>query len=65
MLVVSSLQEEKAETLENHASLFQKNATKVKRHFCMQYVKLTILICVILAIIGLIVGLTIWSKNKK
>jgi len=30
----------------------------------MQYIKVTILIFVILAAIGLIVGLTIWSKNK-
>jgi hypothetical protein len=56
--------EEKAEDLENHANLFQKNATKVKRHFLCQYIKITLLIVVILAIIGLIIGLTIWSKNK-
>ena len=57
--------EEKAENLENHASQFSKNSTKVKRMFCAQYVKLSILIFVILAVIALIIGLSVWSKNKK
>ena len=56
--------EEKAENLENHASMFQRNATKVKRHFLCQYIKITLLIVGILLIIGLIIGLSIWSKNK-
>ncbi len=101
--------EEKAESLESHASMFQKNATKVKRmvrgktrwrlallalrsslrlsssslsfpslpfpsvllcvsfsfQFFCQYIKMTLLIIAILAIIGLIIGLTVWQKNKN
>lgn len=55
--------EEKSEVLENQANLFQRNATKVKRHFRWQYIKVTLLIIfVVLVIFGILFGI-IWSKT--
>lgn len=56
--------EEKAGELESHANMFQKNATKVKRHFFCQYIKVTMLIVGIVVVLGLVIGLSIWGKNK-
>jgi len=57
--------EEKAEDLENQSKRFQQRATQVKRHFFCQYIKLTILIVFILAVIATIIGVVIWQKTKS
>jgi len=56
--------EEKAEDLENQSKKFQTHAVAVKRHFCWQYIKLTIIIFLIVAAIATIIGVSIYkSKN--
>jgi len=57
--------EEKAENLESQSRKFQQKSTAVKRHFCCQNIKMTIMLIVVIAIIALIIGLSIWSKNKN
>lgn len=57
--------EEKAEDLENQSKRFQQRATQVKRHFFCQYIKLTILIVFILAVIATIIGVVVWQKTKS
>lgn len=37
---------------------------RVQRHFLCQYIKQTVLIIVILAIIGIIIGISVWQAHK-
>jgi len=55
----------KAETLENQSQTYEKKAKEVKDVMCWQSYRNLIIIFVILAIIGLVIGLSIWGATKK
>jgi len=55
----------KSETLEKQGAQFEKKGREVKNAMCWQSYRNLLIIIILVAIIALVIGLSVWGATKK